>query len=220
MASISKATSKRKAAKAKKAKALKAKLHAINTGAVKAGRPRFDKQVNKGFIQSFDRGLRAGAIAIGSASAGWVIGGKLPFKTALKFSPGALIVGKLASDAAQPNLAQTVHNKVQNAKGADNKRKIRAKTGEGNLLQRALDFDIGEYLSGDYSDKPKAKSAKVRSVQGELSKSAAKPGAKTKTKSTKRKAKTIKRAGATFKRTRVVNGKTIHETVKNTRRKR
>lgn len=56
------------------------------------------------------------------------------------------------------------------------------------------------------------------SVQGALSKSKTKIG--TKAKSARRAAKVVKRAGATFKRTRVVNGKTIHETVRNTRRKR
>lgn len=211
MHSISNQTAKRKATKLKKAKARKAKLHAINTGAVKPGRPRFDKQVNQSYLHQYERGLRSVATAILTGYGGLKLGmniGKVA-TTALKFSPGALIVGKLVTDAAKPNQAQIVHNKLQNAKGADNKRKIRAKLGEGNIFQRALDFDAIEYFSGAYSDKPKKTGGKVRSVQAELASSKAK-STKSKTKSTKRKTTSTKpkRAGAKIKVTR--GGKTFY----------
>ena len=68
----------------------------------------------------------------------------------------------------------------------------------------------------------KVKSVKVRSVKGELAKSSLKVAVPKKVRavSVKRKVQPAKRAGATFKRTRVVNGKRIHETVRNHRYKR
>lgn len=212
MSSVSKVTAKRKAAKRKKARALNAKLHAINTGAIKSGRPRFDKQKNTGTLQQFERGFRGIATTMLAGYGGYKLGaniGKVA-ATSLKFSPGALIVGKLISDASKPNQAQIVHNKRQNALGADKKRKIRAKTGEGNIFQRALDFDIGEYFSGDYSDKPKKTGGgKVRSVSGELASSSKGPKPKAK-RTTRKKTSTIKdkRAGAKIKVVR--GGKTFY----------
>lgn len=211
MHSISKQTAKRKSVKSKKVKARKAKLHAINTGAIKAGRPRFDKQKNTGFLHTFERGFRGVATAMLAGYGGYKLGaniGKVA-STAVRFSPGALIVGKLISDAAKPNQAQIVHNNVQRARGADQKRKIRAKLGEGNIFQRALDFDAVEYFSGAYSDKPKKSAGKARSVQGELASSKAK-STKSKTKSVKRKTVSakLKRAGAKIKVTR--GGKTFY----------
>lgn len=230
MHKISAATRKRLNTTKSKKSARARKLHDINTGAVKAARPRFDDQINMGTKQRFKRGFEKGAVMGVSGVVGWNIGryGVPALKLAGRGLaavasnparlPGPYLATMVAIDMATPGFAKRVDRRMQNARGEDHARKMRAKTGRGGVIQRLLDFDIGEYMRGEYNDPSKAhKKMKVRSVQNELS-----TGKKNSAKSEKRKSPTKtavrkKRAGRTFKRTRVVNGKRINETVRNHR---
>ena len=211
-------------------KTVRSKLHGINTGAIKAGRPRFDKQINMGVKHQFKRGFEKGAAVSVGGVIGWSIAkysgpvlkaagrGAICLATNPARVPGPYLATMAAIDMAAPGFATRVERRMQNARGRDHARKMRAKTGQGSLSQKMLDFDVVEYMRGDYSNGPKS-SGKVRSVQGELNASKNKtekqPSKKSPVKRTPAKAE--KRAGRTFKRTRIVNGKRINETVKNYR---
>ncbi len=122
---------------------------------------------------------------------------------------GALVYDVATSGA---HTAKQVNRDLANNKKADAARKERVKAAKGSLFQRALDFDVVEYFSGDSSGKPKAKAAKTVSLSGAIKTKKSVGKTKTTTKKRPSKAKisnetrrkrfiTVKKkGGGTFKR--------------------
>lgn len=194
MADINTIGSKRSSIKAKRDAALRSKLHSINTRAVSPPRPLIDKQVNMGPLQQADRFYKkAAASALGIGAGVHLTKYAKPlFRMGLRNPLSGLgigIVGQLVADALDPKLLSKVDRKIQDQRQAENKRKIRVRTGEGSLFQRALDFDGIEYFKNKFSgDKKKTPAPKIISVSKSLTSGGADSGKVNPAKPTKRKA--------------------------------